>query len=253
MKKITVVVIIVLLAMLLSACGLWSLRNPTTRIQPVPIPPPTQEHVLPTLPAPEPPLQGPSEVVEFEVIEDLTGMNLIDHDLDGSTILEPIEFTTLLLGREFATVTIVSYAELFVQDGFIFNDAWAIELYYFARRHESAVESVIWSAAADITEGYFFPDSVLTVGPVRASEDHQTAFMVIVEELRSGHMRICFYMAQNVPGTDEVVLLDVVLFPGLWERQDNIVLAELSRHFGVDLGVYIADYLHPDASPVVSA
>jgi len=183
-----------------------------------------------------------TELGGFDVITDLSGLNLIDHDLTGSDMLEHTELTTFLRGVEFATVTIISYAETAEWNGVIFNDAWAIELYYFARRHESALEAVVWSANYDLDSGYFFSDSYLEIGSVRTSADHQTAYMVIVEEMRNGNVRICFYLAQNVPDTNEVVLLDIVLFLNLWDRHDDVVLAELSQHIGINLSTYMIDF-----------
>jgi len=237
--------IIVLSAMILSACGLFlPFVTPDPPTPPVMITPPPG--IAPTLPA----MPEQIELYEFDVVEDLRGMSLIDHDLADSTILEPIDLTTVMTGRGFAAVTVITYGELFTQNGFIANDAWAIEIYYFARRHESAVEAVAWSANRDKTSDYFSPDSVLITGPIRASEDHQMAFTMIAEERRDGLTIICLYLAQNVPGTDEVVVMDIVMFPFLWERHDDVVLAELSDHLGIDLSVYIAEYLDPDGGPV---
>ena len=183
--------------------------------------------------------EPPALVDGFTVVYDLPeGLNLIDHDLAGSALLEHAVLTNML-GMDVAAVTIVREAETIADRGYIFNDAWAIELYYFSRRHETAVETVAWSVNWDMEEGYFFEDSILTLGDIRATADGQTAVMAVFEELRSGHVRICLYLAQNVPDSNEVVLLDMALLLWLWEDHDHVVLAELSQHIGIDLGTYI--------------
>jgi len=180
---------------------------------------------------------------DFTVIHDLVGFTLIDHDLASSDLLEPLMLRSVL-GAEFATVTIISdWEELIHENGWIFIDAWAIEIYYFTRRHETAVESVIGSFEADYESGYFFPDSYLALGDVHATPDENMAILSLVEELTSGHVRVLVYLAQVVPGTRDVVLMEFVFYPHLWEAQDEDVLSALSHHIGIDLSVYLSDFV----------
>jgi len=174
----------------------------------------------------------------FNVVTDLPDLNLIGHDLAGSTRLESMTLYTEA-GRAMTAVTIVRDGENTVTNGTIFNDAGAIELYYFPRGNETAVDAVIWSANGDIGDGYFSEDSTLTIGSIRASEDHQMAYLTIVEKMANGVEIVCFYIAQNIPGTNDVVLLDIVLFTNLWDSRSNAVLAELSEHIGINLGAYL--------------
>jgi len=240
MKKLILLLMAVLLIGSLSACA-------------------EMERLFPWLPefgtaAPaEDPLLGedaPSQISGHPVVYDLDDMNLINHDLDGSDLLEHITLYTTA-GTESAIVTIISDGayyenwELQAGEGIIFVDAWSIELYYFSRRRETAAESVAWSFERDREDGYFIEDSVLTASPIRASADRQTAFLAVREELENGRVRVLLYLAQNVPDSNEVVLLDMVLFPGLWETQEehnDAVLEAFSELIGIDLSVYLEEF-----------
>jgi hypothetical protein len=176
---------------------------------------------------------------EYNVITNLSGLNLIYHDLANSALLESIMLNDLA-GSRMTAVTVVVGGENTINDGQIFNDAGAIELYYFARSDETAVESVIWSANTDIEEiGFFSEGSNLVIGPIRASADHQTAYLTIIEEMENGYVLVCFYIAQNIPGSNGVLLLDVVLYTNLWDSDSDTVLTELSELIGVDMNSYL--------------
>jgi len=175
----------------------------------------------------------------FDIITNLSGLNLINHDLTNSTLLQYLTLNDTA-GNKMAAVAIVSSGENITDDGHIFNDAGAIELYYFARNNETAVESVIWSATADIEEIEFFSDdSDLSIGAIRASADHGTAYLTIIEEMADGSVIVCFYIAQNVPSSNGVILLDIVLHTYLWNNDSDAVLAELSELIGINLSSYL--------------
>ena len=176
-----------------------------------------------------------------EVIHDLTGLNLINHDLGDSTLLEQITLRAIL-GRDLAEVLIIRDGDLEEEDGHIFNDAWPIGVYYFSRRHETAVDSVLWSLEWDKESEFIEPDSVLTVGPVHADADEQTAMMAVLEEAADGFVFLHVYMAQNVPDSSDVIVLDIWLALGLFETQDGRTLAELSDHIGVDFEALITEF-----------
>lgn len=245
MKKIALLLVFILLAGTLSACfdQLPMLNDAPAQQEasPPPVASPAQGDDRPS--QEEAPRAGFGfRLGEFEVVEDLSGLRLFDHDLSGSTLLEPIVFTNIL-GGESATVLSISGGEISTQlDGFLFIDAWAIELYYFARSHENASESVVQRAIEDYENGYFLSDTSLSVGPVRTSADHQTAFLVILETLPTGESRVCIYLAQNVPGTNEVIAMDITLYPDLWESYDDAILAELSSQLGVNLSAYLTGF-----------
>jgi len=243
MKKLLVLLLAVLLIGTFAACDAIPFLNdsgPSTPTLP-PVPPNLFSIETENPFAPEGFFD--TETDGHTVIHDLPAISLIDHDLADSDILEPVVLRSVL-GAEVATVTIISdWDDFFEDNGFILNDAWAIEIYYFHRRHETAVESVIRSFEADKEADYFFPDSHLTIGDVHASADENMALLSIIEELTSGHIRVLLYLAQVVPGSNDVVLMDLVFFPHLWEAQDDDVLAALSHHIGIDLSVYMSDFV----------
>jgi len=181
---------------------------------------------------------------DYEIVHTLTDLNLIDHDLgEDDTLLEQTTLRTLL-GRDIAEVLILRDGELDEESGHIFsnNDSWTMGLYYFTRRHETAIDSVLWSLEFDKESGFLEPNSILTVGPVRTDVEEQTAAVVVLEESTMGDVFLHIYMAQNVPGSNEVVLLDVWLVLGFLEAQDERILAELSDHIGMDFHALITEF-----------
>ena len=238
MKKCLVLLLVILLIGTFAACG--GSDTPTPPIPPAPgSSGPSEPETATTLPGELP----EDEFSDFTIIEDLSPINLINHDIGDSDLLDAVTFRTLL-GAEIASVTIISeHEELEHENAYIFVDAWGIWLYYFARRHETAVESVIRGLEEDIEEEWFFPDSHLVVSDVRATADHQMALLVVTEELTNGEVLVMLYLAQNVPGSNDVVVLDILLFPHLWEEYDEEVLAELSQNIGLDLRAYISEFL----------
>jgi len=239
MKKCLVLLLVILLIGAFAACSVVdSLPTPGGSGSSEPAVDNT-----PPLPTPIPTEPPETEISGFTVVEDLPMINLINHDLRNSTLLETVTFRTLL-GAEIGEVTIISaYDTLEHDNAYIFNDAWAIELYYFARRHETAVESVIRSFEADVEVEWVFPDSHVEISDIRATADHQMAFLVVTEELTNGVVRVLLYLAQNVAGTNDVVLMDVVMYPHLWEDYDEAVLSELSYHVGLDMRAYLHAFI----------
>ena len=233
MKKRLAVLLVILLIGTLAACDAIIDIFPQGTPDPAPMPVFTPADGLPD-----------SDLdMELTVVTDLPEINLIYHDLADSDLLEPVMLQTFL-GVDVAPVTIITTGEEPVREGgWIINDALAIELYYIARRHETAVQSLKASFLGDVEAEWIFPDSHLSIGDIRASEDHQMAFLAVTEELTNGITRILLYLAQNVPNSNDVVLLDVVFYPHLWESHDDIVLHELSQHIGLDLRTYLTDFL----------
>ena len=238
MKKLALLLFVVLLVGTLSACAELEELFPWTQSG--------SEETEETPPA-QTPEEGtettlPDRIGDHEIVYDLTRLNLIDHNLDNSDLLESHTLRTEA-GRDSADVTIISDGELvYDEDGYIFNDAGAIELHYFARREETtAVEAVKWSIDRDKELGFFFPNSSLAVGPIRTNVDREMAALVVREEFPNGHTRVLIYLAQAVPGSNEFVVLDFVLYPELWETKHDQILAELSRHIGLNLSAYLED------------
>jgi hypothetical protein len=166
----------------------------------------------------------------------LDQVNLLQHNLANSIHLESVPFTNEA-GLEVARVSIIKDGETVIDNELIVNDAWAIELYYFTFTEGSAIEAVAWSAEMDITMG-LFEDASLIYNPIQCTPDHTQAYLAMLAEW-SGVQVVYMYLAQSIPNTPYVMILDIVLIPHLWENEDNAVLAELSNQIGLDLSVYL--------------
>lgn len=181
------------------------------------------------------------EVIEidgFDVARGLPAITLVNHDVTDSDTLETFPFRTVM-GQELAQVTVISGGNIEDENGWVFNDAWAIELYYFTRRHETAAEAIAWTVTWDIDEGFFLDDSVLTVSPLHVSADGSSAMLTVLEEARSGQIYVAIYLAQSLPDSNDVVVLDILLFLEIWETYDDAVLEELSALIGLDLAAIV--------------
>ncbi|MCL2564045.1 MAG: hypothetical protein FWE08_08445 [Oscillospiraceae bacterium] len=241
-KIIALILAAVLLIGILGGCSLFFLDDDRPAETPAPATP-TPERELPTVGAERDP-------VEFEIVRDLTGLNLIDHDLGNSALLE-LAALRAVLGREIADIVILSVGDFDESNGFIFSnsESWAVGLFYFAMRHTTAADTVIRSLEIDMDDGFIEPDSILTVGPVRTAADGETASLAVLEENIFGDVFLHIYLAQNVPDSTEVVLLDILIVIGFLEEEDHRILTELSTHLGIDLHAYIeafAGHLLPD-------
>jgi len=252
MKKLLVLLLALLLVGTLAACGaipFFGGNDTNTESEEAASPPPE----ITTLPAEIPDdiedIEIPDDVPDadeydtFTIIHDLEGFNLVAHDVTDSDILELIMLRSVL-DVNIAYVTIISdWDELIHESGWILNDARAIEIYYFTRRHETAVVSIIGSFEADYDAGFFAPDSYLALGDIHATPDEDMAIFSLVEEFVNGQVRVLVYLGQVIPVTRDVVLMEFVFYPHLWEARDNDILAALSHHIGIDLSVYLADFV----------
>ena len=229
-KGLIVLCACVLLLSMAAACSPTPRRvgTPVVSAEPQDSPPATNSPAAP---------QETPEASRPEVVFDLSGLNLINHNLADSVLLTSVE----LLGNQ---VIVVDGVDLDQQDVSIldndtvyaiFNDAWAIELYYFTRRSGNAVDAVAWSARRD--DVHFLDDeATLDVGIIRANADSTTALM----SMRSDSEDIVLlYLAQNLPGSNNVIVLDIVVYMFLLEEGDDALIAELSNYLGVDLSQYI--------------
>jgi len=181
---------------------------------------------------------------DYEIIHDLTGLNLIDHDLGDSTRLEQATLRTMQ-GRDIVDVTVISGEDIEIEDGFIFSNSetWSIVMFYADRQRETAVDSAIRSMEQDKEDSIILDaDSTLTIGPVRASADEQTAMLIVREETPDGFVAFHIYMAQNIPNSNTVVVLTLWLWADFFEGQDRRILAELSDHIGVDFQAIITEF-----------
>ncbi|MCL2367588.1 MAG: hypothetical protein FWC72_01185, partial [Oscillospiraceae bacterium] len=103
-----------------------------------------------------------------------------------------------------------------------------------------ALEHVQMSLAHD-RSNLFRSDSTLTVSPLRTNETGSIATLGVREQTAAGMPRIVLYLAQNVPGTQDVVRLEIGLYTDLLTIEDHMALSELSLLFGVNLAASIGE------------
>ena len=141
----------------------------------------------------------------YEIMPDLSGLNLINHDFDDSALLAQATLRTAA-GGDVVDVIVFNEGYLSEENGRLQsdNEAWTMRMSYSVRQYETAVDSVIWSMEFDKGRGVIEPGATLAIGPVRTSADEQTAMLVVLDE---DHVILFVYMAQDVPGNDEVVVL----------------------------------------------
>ena len=170
-------------------------------------------------------------------LHDLPAINLIDHNLAGSRGLETYTFTSRS-GETFdltvAQDGIIDDLPMWGREG-IFQDAWAIELYYSVW-DRGDVLSIIEDIVSDDLQWLSMMDVDIEKGfPLRLSSDGSAALYAFNME----DFLIYVYLVQEIPGSDYVVSLELVFYVGLWEREDTLILEELSELIGVDLFVFM--------------
>lgn len=175
------------------------------------------------------------DIPELDMIYDLVGLRLtlLDHDLSDSSFLESHVLQSPSGLRQ--NVTVITDGDLHeIGPDEIFWDAWAIELYYSLVPGNNAA-SVITDAAAFALLG-----DPLHVGLLWTNIDYQKAMLGIVSDT-FGFSVGALYLAEAIPDTEYVLLLELLLFSELLDDMDFDILDELSAHIGIDLAEHIAD------------
>ena len=258
MKKLLALLLAVLLIGFFAACAGTPDNTDTGNDEPTPTPAPAEDVVASPEPEdaaspdnldpfPEDRPASPEDLVIFPeadplIIHDLAPISLFNHSLD-SDLLESITLRSPD-GDEVANVLIINdWDDLTHIDGHIFNDAWAIEIYYFAREGGTAAQNVLESFEADKRSDYFHQGSRITMGDIHTNADESMASLSLVEEFENGNVRVLLYLAQALSDTDDFVLMELVFYPHLWESIDSDILAALSHYIGIDMSVYLADFI----------
>ena len=170
-------------------------------------------------------------------VRDLPAINLVDHNLAGSRVLEAYAFTSRS-GESFdLTVVqggIMDDLPMWGREG-IFQDAWAIEFYYSVWNRGDAL-SIMQDIVSDDLQWLSMMDFDIEKGfPLRLSSDGSAALYAFNME----DFLVYVYLVQEIPGSDYAVSLELVFYVGLWEREDTQILEELSELIGVDLLVFM--------------
>jgi len=178
------------------------------------------------------------DIPDLDIVYDLTGLTLFDHDLSGSSFLEAYILKSVAgMPQE---VTVISGGDLhLVEPGRIFWDAWAIEFYYTLVPGND-VGSVVTDFFAQDYNFLFEPHGAqLNTGPLRISADNQTAALGLSAHIFDMPI-VYLYLAEIIPDSGYVLSLEFVFFMDLFGAQDFDILDELSTHMGIDLAEYIA-------------
>ena len=172
---------------------------------------------------------------------------LLNQKLEDDSLLETIMFEApRFINNQLGTVPIIANDERLSRwGGGIINRSNntanpPITIYYFHSENMTALEAVVWSIERDIQAGAFMPGAWLNLGTIRSSDSFDMATGYFREELGLGMWRYWIYIAQDVPNTNDIVILDIIISPFHWNETqwgeyEQALLAELSRHINVDL------------------
>ena len=172
---------------------------------------------------------------------------LLNQKLEDGSVLETIMFEApRFINNQIGTVPIMANdARLLRWGGGILNRSNdtanpPITINYLHAENMTALEAVIRSVIRDVQAGVFMPGAWLDFGTIRSSDRFDMATGYFREELGLGMWRYWLYVAQEVPGSGDIVMLNIVLSPFHWNEtqwgeHERSILAELSRHINVDL------------------
>ena len=195
---------------------------------------------------------------EFEIVYDLTDINLYDHDLRDAVF---IQHHLLRSGYRYVTGPSGESHTLSLA-GRVYGWSWPIALQYGLMNRGSAVDVVRDAAVDEMNRTVRRLGSAATprfdVSPLRASADYDMAALFVcitgarmpfVSSFHVSELRL--YVAQDIPDSDYVLLLDLRIlgmtydgegWVALLERKLSI-LRELSEHMGIDLLSPVVNFL----------
>ena len=177
----------------------------------------------------------------YNIVYDLAGLNLIDHTLPADSLLQTVALPDGFEGENI--VTIIAEVDFFVGEWEINGGNDRLWLYYVSWYDMDAVEAVKWMAEND-RAAFFYDDSQLMFSDLRTNRDYTMAVMAIGEISADGLERyLCIYIAQVIPETEDVILLDLTLFMDIMWEEDYEIVAELGEHIGVDLLAFVSELL----------
>ena len=196
-----------------------------------------------------PPLERPERVIGYsEVIEQTDGLQAVNEPLGDVVLFDhdvtAIENSTYLKRQRIGTFyggTFYSHYILFL-DGF---DIDALSFDFFMQETPGIVmvyEIVLNRNAVEFLESFFqtvqehMAGSHILYPPMQVSEDGQTAIQQLSILAGGGIVGHWIYILQEMPNSNHVLFLELILFPDDFEDQSILdVLDELGEHLGVDL------------------
>jgi len=173
---------------------------------------------------------------DFEIVHDLSGLRLFDHDLANSSDLEARTLTDSQ-GRTYA-ITLVSGDGFFEEaaPNFLLQEMpdLGLMLYYDIVPH--ANESIIEILSVRALQ-FMEADADITAGPLRVSDDAQSAALILSGVgMLPFDERFFMLLSQIVPDSDYAISLLVVVARMDIQGDTLAILDDLGRrHIGIDL------------------
>jgi len=251
-KKIIACLLLILLVLTVSSCSPGGAE--------IPLPPasadnsaegtentPSSDDIEDEEEGTEPDLPEPQQDIEngFE----LEGLTLFDHDLTGSSHLEPhilrgpsdAEYAVSVIVGGFADARWPSYIYWETETIAIFAKLW-----YDTETLWFDVEDAQGLVASRLLEDMEFFGSFTETGgisldihiPFHVSVGGQSAFVGFGTELM-GDALLFLYFAQVIPDSDYILAVELALYLDFLTQEDIAILEELSQHMGFDFLVYL--------------
>ena len=173
------------------------------------------------------------------IVHDLPGLTLFNHNLGGSTLLEQVTLEDWD-GEASVQVLVFQDGDTWDEMSFAMSQLGGIELFY---EFDSGVTVMDFIAEFMEHLEHFADDEYAPseVGTIRVSADEQALVLPMLGP--EGYDEAAIMLVQNVPGSDGVIMLGMLLDRMFWTAEDDAVLTELGTHFGVDLHEFVAAWL----------
>jgi len=195
----------------------------------------------------EPPIEPAGDLLEPDhaVLYDLPDLTLFNHDLSGSALFEHATLAFGVDAEASVRVLVFQDSEGWIGHGFVESWLGNIDIAYDVIPSDfmpglapaellSAVIAEAFATAAEFTPSEF--------SNIRASSDGQTALFAALLGSQQQYDEIGIVIVQQLPGTDDMFTLNILLDFLFWEEEDDDALAELSTHIGLDLHALVAEW-----------
>ena len=171
-------------------------------------------------------------------LHDLTTLNLFDHDLSDSVFLMEYTLESTVDGIPFS-VPVITHGEAHrpYRHGTdeVIWDADGIGMLYYLLPSMDALDLLDAEVRHDMRRLQGDGFTLNTDHPVRTSADNQSAAFGFSMDWDGEYRVVYIYLLQNIPDSDYILFLQVMLFEDFWDEDDPAILAELSAYLGTDL------------------
>ena len=179
-------------------------------------------------------------------IHSLDELNLVSVNLTGTSFLEP--HTMQNSDGLQQTVPVISGGTLHdccgldSSTGHFVWHTWAIELSYrfYPSWFGNPPRIIDFLVQDDTTQLEPFDHSIREVFPLRVNFDRNSgAFAFVAEGDFLGSAITHIYLTQEIPDSDNLLILRIRCSMDFWSEEASAILDELSNVFGIDLRVYL--------------